>query len=65
MHTDDAGTLAHGKLKLEATLGRDAKIRGTELVFGMGLQPDLEMEVSLAHARDKGHPSSTVNDVSL
>lgn len=59
MHTDDAGTLAHGKLKLEATLGRDAKIRGTELVFGMGLQPDLEMEVSLAHARDKGQSPAT------
>ena len=61
MRTDDAGTLAQGALKLEGTLGRDAKTRSTELLFGMGLLPTLEMEVSLAHGRDKGQsPASTL-----
>ncbi len=60
MHTDDAGTLAQGALKLEGTLGRDAKTRSSELLFGMGLLPGLEMEVSLAHGRDKGQSPATI-----
>jgi len=59
MHTDDAGTLAQGALKLEGTLGRDAKTRSSELLFGMGLLPGLEMEVSLAHGRDTGQSPAT------
>jgi len=59
MRTDDAGTLAQGALKLEGVLGRDAKTHSTELLFGMGLLPQLEMEVSLAHARDKSLSPAT------
>lgn len=59
MHADDAGTLAQGALKLEGTLGRDAQTRSSELLFGMGLLPGLEMEVSLARGRDKGQSPAT------
>lgn len=47
MHTDDAGTLTQGAMKLEGVFGRDDKTRGAELLFGAGIAPQLEMEVSL------------------
>lgn len=59
MHTDDAGTLNRGTLKLEGTLARDAKTRGAELAFGGGLLPGLEMEVSLARSRDTSATPAT------
>lgn len=59
MHTDDAGTLTQGAMKLEGVLGRDDKTRSAELLFGAGLAPHLEMEVSLAHARDTAMNPST------
>ena len=44
MHTDDAGTLAQGGVKLEAVAFRDDKTRGVDLVVGAGVLPGLEME---------------------
>ena len=37
MHTDDAGTLDQGAMKLEAGIGRDGKTRGGELLWGAGV----------------------------
>ena len=59
MHTDDAGTLAQGAMKLEGVIGRDDKARSAELIFGAGLAPSLEMEVSLARAKDTQMSPST------
>lgn len=59
MHTDDAGTLTQGAMKLEGVFGRDDKTRGAELLFGAGVAPQLEMEVSLARAKDTAMGAST------
>lgn len=59
MHTDDAGTLGQGAMKLEAGIGRDGKTRGGELVWGAGVWPQLEIEVSLARAKDRSATPST------
>lgn len=59
MHTDDAGTLGQGAMKLEAGIGRDGKTRGGELLWGAGVLPNLEMEVSLARATDRSTAPST------
>ncbi|MFN3436091.1 MAG: hypothetical protein ACK41V_00195 [Acidovorax sp.] len=56
MSTDDAGTLSQGTMKLETVFSRDHKTHGAALLFGAGVWPQLEMEVSLARARDS-HPS--------
>lgn len=59
MHTDDAGTLGQGAMKLESVFSRDDKARGAELLFGAGIAPQLEMEVSLVRAKDAAmHPST-------
>jgi hypothetical protein len=61
MHTDDAGSLGHGAMKVEATLGRDGKTRGGELVWGAGALPNLEVEVALARAKDRSSsPANTL-----
>ena len=36
MHTDDAGTLGQGAMKLEAGIGRDGKTRGGRAAGGGG-----------------------------
>ncbi|AOG22531.1 hypothetical protein [Acidovorax sp. RAC01] len=59
MHTDDAGTLTQGAMKLEGVFSRDDKVRGTDLIFGAGIAPQLEMEVSLARAKDTAMSPST------
>lgn len=59
MHTDDAGTLTQGSMKLEGVFSRDDKARGAELIVGAGIAPQLEMEVSLAHAKDTAMNLST------
>ena len=59
MHTDDAGALTQGAMKLEGVLGRDGKTRGAELLFGAGVAPQLEMEVSLARAKDTAMGASS------
>lgn len=56
MSTDDAGTLDQGAMKLETVFSRDDKTNGAALLFGAGVWPQVEMEVSLARARDS-HPS--------
>lgn len=59
MHTDDAGTLGQGAMKLETVIGREGKTRGGELLWGAGVLPNLEMEVSLARATDRSTAPST------
>lgn len=59
MHTDDAGTLGQGTMKLETVIGREGKTRGGELLWGAGVLPNLEMEVSLARATDRSTAPST------
>ena len=39
MHTDDAGTLGQGAMKLEAGIGRDGKTRGASCWRGRGCCP--------------------------
>ncbi|MCO4093404.1 MAG: hypothetical protein HEQ37_02550 [Acidovorax sp.] len=64
MHTDDAGTLGQGSMKIEGVISRDDKTRGAELIFGAGVAPHLEAEVALAHGRDRSmSPSSRLNAV--
>lgn len=59
MSTDDAGTLDQGTMKLETMFSRDDTTRGAALLFGAGVWPHLEMEVSLARARDSQPSPST------
>lgn len=62
MRTDDAGTLTQGAMKLEGVFGRDGKTRSAELLWGAGLMPQLEMEMSLARAEDTAmSPSTTLH----
>lgn len=64
MHTDDAGTLGQGSMKIEGVISRDDKTRGAELIFGAGVAPHLEAEVALAHGRDTSmNPSSRLHAV--
>lgn len=53
MHTDDAGALTQGAMKLEAVAFRDDKTRGIDLVVGAGVLPNLEIEAVLGRAKDK------------
>ena len=59
MHTDDAGTLAQGTMKLEAVAFRDDKTRGVDLVVGAGVLPGLEMEAVLGRAKDRQYEPAT------
>ena len=59
MHTDDAGTLAQGAMKLEAVAFRDDKTRGVDLVVGAGVLPGLEMEAVLGRAKDRQYEPAT------
>ena len=59
MHTDDAGTLAQGTMKLEAVAFRDDKTRGVDVVVGAGVLPGLEMEAVLGRAKDKQYEPAT------
>ena len=60
MHTDDAGTLAQGTMKLEAVAFRDDKTRGVDLVVGAGVLPGLEMEVVLGRANARAQKTSAM-----
>ena len=57
MHTDDAGTLAQGTMKLEAVAFRDDKTGGVDVVVGAGVLPGLEMEAVLGRAKGQGSTS--------
>ena len=60
MHTDDAGTLAQGTMKLEAVAFRDDKTRGVDVVVGgAGVLPGLEMEAALGRAKDRQYVPAT------
>ena len=59
MHTDDAGTLAQGTMKLEAVAFRDDKTRGVDVVVGAGVLPGLEMEAVLGRAKDRQYAPAT------
>ena len=59
MHTDDAGTLAQGTMKLEAVAFRDDKTRGVDLGGGAGVLPGLEMEAALGRAKDRQYVPAT------
>lgn len=62
MRTDDAGTLTQGAMKVESVFSRDGKTRSAELLWGAGLMSQLEMEVSLARAKDTAmSPSTTLH----
>lgn len=52
MHTDDAGTLDRGKMKIEASWQRDDGERGGELLFGFSPIKNLELEVNTSRAKD-------------
>lgn len=59
MATDDAGTLDRGGMKIEAVLSRDAKERGSELVFGFGPIENVEVGLAFARATDRDPDPST------
>lgn len=64
MNTDDAGTLDKGGMKIEAAYSRDDGVRGGELLFGLSLIENLEMEITLGHARDDStHPDMKFNGI--
>lgn len=59
MHTDDAGTLTRGAMKLEGVFSRDDTTRGVDLIFGAGIAPHLEVALALGRARDSAYTPST------
>ncbi len=59
MHTDDAGTLSRGAMKLEGVVSRDDTTRGADLIFGAGIAPYLEGTLQLGRARDSAQTPST------
>ncbi len=52
MHTDDAGTLDKGGMKVEGVLSRDDRERGGELLFGYGPIENVELGIAVARAKD-------------
>jgi len=52
MHTDDAGTLDKGGMKVEGVWSKDDHEKGGELLFGFSPIENLEMEVAVARTRD-------------
>jgi hypothetical protein len=59
MHTDDAGTLDKGGMKVEGVWSRDDHERGGELLFGFSPIENLEMEVAVARATDNATSPDT------
>jgi len=59
MATDDAGTLDVGGMKIEGVLGRDDKVRSTELGFGYGLIENVEIGLVFARETDREPNPST------
>lgn len=52
MHTDDAGTLGKGGMKVEGIWSKDDRAKGGELLFGFSPIENLELEVMATRARD-------------
>ncbi len=66
MHTDDAGTLPLGGMKIEAIWSKDDKARGGDLLFAFSPITDLELEIAAARVMDgSASPDTRLRTVGL